>query len=120
MNARPGDDEAPSTWVPVESAEPGTQPAWLPPGTHSGQPYGPPPGQPYGQQSGRPYGQPYGGPPSYGAQPPPYGTPPPYGAQPGRPKPRMPRWAKVVLVVGVVFYVLLAIWQGFSILVLRR
>jgi len=125
----PDPEEAASTWVPVESPEAGTRPAWLPPGTGPGRPYGPPPGEaystpppgwdqsPYGGSP--PYGtpSPYGGPPPYGALP--YGTqPPPYGARPG--KPRMPRWAKVVLVVGVAVYVLGAIWQLFSLTVLQR
>jgi hypothetical protein len=32
----------------------------------------------------------------------------------------MPRWAKIVLVVGVVFYGLSAIWQIVNMLVLSR
>lgn len=122
-------EPAASTWVPPESPETGARPAWLPPGAHPGQPYGPPPGEAYGAPPPGwppPYGgqPPYGGPSSPYGGPPPYGQlsygQPPYGAQPGHRKPRMPRWAKIVLVVGVVFYGLSAIWQIFNMLVLSR
>ena len=97
MNAQPdrkprgADGEAVSpaaaTWVPPESPDGGVRPAWMPP------------------EAQQPYGQAYG---SYGA--PPYVAPPPAWQQPphGQPhrKPRMPRWAKIVVVVGVITYVL--------------
>ena len=96
---------APATWVPPESPEAGARPAWLPPGA---------PPQPYGPQ---PYGQGYG-PPPYGTPPPGWQQPPPYGP-PAR-KPGMPRWAKIVIVIGVITYVLGFIGQMINILVLSR
>jgi hypothetical protein len=112
----PDPEEAASTWIPVESPEAGTRPAWLPPGTRPGQPYGPPPGEAYDTP---PPGWEH---PPYGGAPPPYGTQPPYGygAPTVHPKPRMPRWAKVVLGVGVAVYVLGAVWQMFSLMILRH
>lgn len=116
-----------ATWVPPES--PGTaRPAWLPPGTRPGEPYGPPPGHTYGAPPPPygpydPYGSYGGGGGPYGGQPPygnPYGAPPPYGTQAGPRKPRMPRWAKIVLVVGVGLYVLGALAQLFDLAILSR
>jgi hypothetical protein len=96
---------AAATWVPPESPDAGARPAWMPPGTQ--------PGQPYGQSYGSP-----GPPPPYGAPPPGWQQPPPYG-QPYR-KPGMPRWAKIVVVVGVITYVLGFIVQMINMLVLSR
>jgi hypothetical protein len=60
---------------------------------------------------------PYGGPQPYGS---PYGTPPPYGNGPGPHKPRMPRWAKIVLVIGVGFYVLGALAELLNLVLLEQ
>jgi hypothetical protein len=79
---------AAATWVPPESPDAASRPAWLPPGT----------------QPGQPYGQAYG--------------PPPYGP-PAR-KAGMPRWAKIVVVIGVITYVLGFIGQMINMLVLSR
>jgi hypothetical protein len=119
----PGDD----AWVPPEPAG-AVRPAWLPPGVRPGEPYGTPHGQVYGQPDGRAYGQadgraygqahgPYAGSPPYGS---PYGGPPPYGSGPGHGKPRMPRWAKVVLVLGVGFYLVSAVAGLVDLMLLDR
>lgn len=92
---------AAATWVPPESPDAASRPAWLPPGT----------------QPGQPYGQAYG-PPPYGAPPPGWQQPPPYGP-PAR-KAGMPRWAKIVVVIGVITYVLGFIGQMINMLVLSR
>jgi hypothetical protein len=104
--ARDGEAVPPAaaTWVPPESPGAGARPAWMPPGTQ--------PGQPYGQAYGAP------GPPPYGAPPPGWQQPPPYG-QPYR-KPGMPRWAKIVVGIGVITYVLGFIGQMINMLVLSR
>jgi hypothetical protein len=96
---------AAATWVPPESPDAGARPAWLPPGAQ----------QPYGQAYS-PHGPP--GPPPYGAPPPGWQQPPPYG-QPYR-KPGMPRWAKIVVIIGVITYVLGFIGQMINMLVLSR
>jgi hypothetical protein len=92
---------AAATWVPPESPDAGARPAWLPPGA----------------QPGRRYGPGYG-PPPYGAPPPGWQQPPPYGP-PAR-KAGMPRWAKIVVVIGVITYVLGFIGQMINMLVLSR
>lgn len=101
--------DAAATWVPPESPD-AARPAWLPPSTRPGEPHGPAYGPPPG-----PYGGPYGAPP-----PGPYGAPPPYGNGPMPGKPRMPRWAKIVLVVGVGFYVLAALGELLRFALLTR
>jgi hypothetical protein len=86
---------AASTWVPPESLDPGAHPAWMPPGAQ------------HGQQYPTPYGQ-----------PPPHPQPPPYVRQGPPARPRMPRWAKIVLVIGIVTYVLGGILELVNIYVL--
>lgn len=101
---------AAATWVPPESAAPGARPAWLPPGGIN-QPYGQDYGQqPYGPDRGRrPYGAPPGWPPS-----------PQYGQAPVQGRRGMPRWAKIVLIVGVVFYAFAFIGQMLNLFLLHR
>ncbi len=121
MTAQPGepdshpDPRAASTWVPLESPGAGTQPAWLPPGMAPGEAYGPQPGQP---GPAGPMGQPYAAPPPLWEQRPP--GPPPYGQATGPVKPRMPRWAKVVLVVWGILAVLGFIAQVLEMVLLSR
>jgi hypothetical protein len=90
---------AAATWVPPESPDGGVRPAWMPPEAQ----------QPYGQAYGSHGSHGSHGAPPYVA-PPPAWQQPPHGQQPlhGQPhrKPRMPRWAKIVVVVGVITYVL--------------
>ena len=123
--ATPGEAAA-ATWVPPESPD-AARPAWLPPGAHPGEPYGPPPGHagfgtalpppptgPYGgpHQYAASYQNPYGTPPPH---PNPYGAPPPYAAGTGHRR-RMPRWAKIVLVVGIGMYLASAVVQMVNLL----
>jgi hypothetical protein len=127
--AAPG--EAAATWVPPASPDAG-HPAWLPPGARPGEPYGPPAGQegfgtglppppvgPYGgpHQYAASYQDPYGTPPPH---PGPYGAPPPYVAGPTGHRPRMPRWAKIVLVVGIGLYLISAVAQVVNLLLFRH
>jgi hypothetical protein len=102
----PADDVPPAaaTWVPPEAAVPGARPAWLPPGG-LGQPYGPDYGPDYGPQ-------PYAAPPGW--------PPPQYGQAPVQGRRGMPRWAKIVLIVGVIFYALAFIGQMVDLFLLSR
>lgn len=127
--ATPG--EAAATWVPPESPD-AARPAWLPPGAHPGESYGPPPGHAgFGTALPPPPTGPYGGPHQYAASyqdtygtppshPNPYGAPPPYTPGPTAHRPRMPRWAKIVLVVGIGFYVLSGIAEVVNLLLLQH
>jgi hypothetical protein len=109
MNAQPdpsaGPNPAAATWVPPEPLDAGPRPAWVPPGAADLPAYE------------RAYG-PMGGPPQ--APPPGWTGPPPappYGAPPQRKG--MPRWAKIVLVLGVASYALGIVFQLVEMLYLR-
>jgi hypothetical protein len=84
-------------WALPEPPVAGSRPAWIPPGSRPHDPAYAPPGPPPLQ-----------------------GWPPPPGwGQPGRRKP-MPRWAKVVIGVWVVFAVLGLVFQIVNLLWLRN
>jgi hypothetical protein len=116
MNARPDDlppqdgpaDPAASTWVPPEPLDAAPRSAWIPPGTPP-QAYGTPPMPP-------PVPPPM---PPYGPHPPapPYGGPPAYGPPARR---RMPRWAKIVIVVAVAGYAISLLIQVLNLVYLGR